>query len=441
MSSFKRRVTSKQSALPPGTKASPASTATLITSTGVPSLDDILGGGLPLSCSLLVLAPDVHSAYGELVCKYFVAQGLVAGQKVVIVDEVARSFAEECMWTPPGAASGVPLAEPDDEKDEPQGDDTKIKIAWRYERMKQFQTTVTSPGQDEFCATFDLTQRVPSGLIEDKLRDGGLACFDLSQEPLAVLDRLRAYLETTISSGPGPGPGTPVRICVPQLASPAWGEMRAQDVLLFLHRLRALLRRYPTACAVLGVPPYVASDVWGGIGWTHKLGWAADGCISFSAFTGDPALTETFPSHHGLVHVHSVPAPHTLLPPSDRFSTLRGLAAGGENNLAFKCMRKRMVIETLHLDAEGGVGERRTAPASASVAAAMEEAVAHGHTSAAEPVVPRKSQPDVEVEVEHGHVPTGIAPGDGEVVKAIKPKPKTKKKVAFHSERPDLYDF
>ena len=30
--------------------------------------------------------------------------------------------------------------------------------------------------------------------------------------------------------------------------------------------------------------------------------------------------------------------------------------------MAFKCTRKRLVFETHHLDAEGGVGERRTGP-------------------------------------------------------------------------------
>jgi hypothetical protein len=37
-----------------------------------------------------------------------------------------------------------------------------------------------------------------------------------------------------------------------------------------------------------------------------------------------------------------------------------GSSGGRENNIAFKCTRKRLVFETHHLDAEGGVGERRT---------------------------------------------------------------------------------
>ena len=109
LSAFKRRTTSKQPPLPSGTRPSPGSPATTITSTGIPSLDDILGGGLPLSCTLLALAPDVHSAYGELVVKYFAAQGLACGQRVCIVDTRPDSFLSECMWVP-GSNISAPAA-------------------------------------------------------------------------------------------------------------------------------------------------------------------------------------------------------------------------------------------------------------------------------------------------------------------------------------------
>lgn len=120
----------------------------VVTSTGIPSLDDILGGGLPLTCTQVILAPDVHSAYGELVQKYFIAQGLSSGHDVIIVDNEATSFVEECMWVP-GAAHTAPSTaqapSPDDEEGESSTrNDAEIKIAWRYEQMKQFQTTVSS---------------------------------------------------------------------------------------------------------------------------------------------------------------------------------------------------------------------------------------------------------------------------------------------------------
>lgn len=141
MSSFKRRTPSNQVALPPGTRTCPISISTVLTSSGIPSLDDILGGGIPLSCSLAVLAPDSHSAYGELVQKYFVAQGIASGHKVCIVHEDALSFAKECMWMPT-SSSNDPM--PTLDEDDAVQSGGKIKIAWRYEQLKKFETTVTN---------------------------------------------------------------------------------------------------------------------------------------------------------------------------------------------------------------------------------------------------------------------------------------------------------
>jgi elongator complex protein 4 len=142
MSSFRRKAVSKQPRLPGGTRQCSCSQLTAVTSTGIPSLDDILGGGLPLSCSLLVLAPDHHSAYGELLQKYFIAQGLASGQTLCVLDDHAQELVKECMWMSSIATSGqAGLAE---DEDESTLHDDKVKIAWRYEQMKKFQTTVSS---------------------------------------------------------------------------------------------------------------------------------------------------------------------------------------------------------------------------------------------------------------------------------------------------------
>ena len=138
MSSFKRK-TGIKAEVPVGTRPSPSSPSTFLTSTGIPSLDDILGGGLPLSCSALTLAPDLHSAYGDLVHNYFLAQGLAVGHNIVLVDEEPLRVFDECMWTPAPF-----VAEQDRRELEADQHEEKIKIAWRYETMKQFQTTVES---------------------------------------------------------------------------------------------------------------------------------------------------------------------------------------------------------------------------------------------------------------------------------------------------------
>ncbi|KAF8973749.1 Elongator complex protein 4 [Flammula alnicola] len=414
MSSFKRKPKStgeKPTSLPvyPGTRISPASNLSLITSTGVSSLDDILGGGLPLSCSLLFTAPDIHSSYGELVQKYFVAQGLTNGHRVCIVGQDPEVWVKDVMWFPKSQGVGVGVNEADsDEGEENAGKSQKVKIAWRYEKMKQFKTTVGNTSQDgeSYCAPFELSSRVPEEVIAEALEGKRLHLVDVGFQSLstvAVLGEISRQLTTDGS--------VPLRICIPALGSPVWGDLTPQGILYFLHALRALLRKHAHGCASISLPPQLSTEGWGGTGWIEKLGWATDGALTMSAFTANPALSSAFPGHHGLLQMHRLPSPHTQSPASDRFSTLRGLTSSGENNLAFKCTRKRLVIETLHLDVEGGTGERRT---TAAPSAHVEE---QGHVSGA-----KVGRLEVELEEEN----------------SIKIK---KKRVGFQSDRPELYDF
>jgi len=173
------------------------------------------------------------------------------------------------------------------------------------------------------------------------------------------------------------------------------------------------------------------------------------------------------------------PSPHTLLAPSHKHSVLLGLhtsssssstnthtssvAAGGsgENNLAFKCTRKRFVIETLHLDAEGGVSERRTsAPQSAAMglSATPESGHAHhhedhhGHLGSSGDLdrgshlahVGRSTQvalSRVPVEVANASGPASALSSPAIIPEQTQNRKKEKKRVAFQSDRPDLYDF
>jgi len=401
-----------------------------------------------LSCSFLVLAPDSHSAYGELVQKYFIAQGLACGQDLCIIDDNAERFVQECMWTPAAAPllSGSGIADDEDDEKTSQRDD-KIKIAWRYEQMKKFQTTVVSSStssEEEYCRVLDLTCRVPASIVEGAIASKRLICMSVGpgekQSTTRIIRRIVQILkdeESTVVS-------KPLRICIPWLGSPHWGDLSSQDIMFFLHSLRALLREHPHACASISLPPHLSTDTWGGEGWTQKLGWLSDAAITLSAFTANPSLSATFPAHHGLLHIHTLPAPHTTLPPSDKYSTLRGLASsaasggGGENNLAFKCMRKRLTFETLHLDLEGGVGDRRTTPSSNVIV--LEAGMTQPEVSTIEQPLSQIAEAAVEVKLEspeRSAVHFGTNDRDEDVNVKVKPK----KKVAFRSDKSDLYDF
>jgi len=167
MPSFTRRQPLPTRPAPPGTHPSPSTPNLHLLPTGLPSLDDLLGGGLPLGSTLLVLAPDSHSAWGRLVERYWVAQGLVTGQRGVCIGEEGevRDVVRGCMWVEgnpgrdkggrgggagAGKQGGTGGSESEGEGVGPGEGRGGGKIAWRYEGMKSFQTTVAGSGPGEF---------------------------------------------------------------------------------------------------------------------------------------------------------------------------------------------------------------------------------------------------------------------------------------------------
>lgn len=144
MSSFRRRVTSTPIA---GTRPSPYNSLTLL-STGLSALDDILGGGLPLSSSLLLQSDDV-SAYGELLLKFWIAQGLECKHETVVVGSSLdvygpREIVETLMDIDGGSSATTQDEQPSEDQ---QAKDDKLKIAFRYEGMKQHATTISAPSR------------------------------------------------------------------------------------------------------------------------------------------------------------------------------------------------------------------------------------------------------------------------------------------------------
>lgn len=168
----------------------------------------------------------------------------------------------------------------------------------------------------------------------------------------------------------------------------------------------------------------------------------------------DPTASLSFPTHHGLVRVSSSPSPGTLRAPSISRSILRGMTSsgippisilriqtnpiligphgGGENNLAFRCTRRRLVIETMHLGAEGGVGARQTsAPADINV---QPEPIPAKHTH---PVAPAESA-RVSIALDGVTSAPQLSQESSKVEKSAKPKAR---RVVFQSDKPEIYDF
>ena len=438
MSAFKRRdghSSATQSIK--GSKISP-SNGLLHLSSGSAAIDDLLGGsaggsggaGICTNTLNLIVETDNHATYADVLQRYYISQGLVSHHKVIGVGIDVKN----CMWL------SKPLE--NNEKDNDEDEDDKAahhtegrgssKIAWRYENMKTFETSVNSNIDSNFLSTFDLTKVVPDSVIKKAIDNGKLDNVD----HCSSYDELANRLNEIVRKHDGK---SALRIAIRNVGGWEYGEFAndEKELFKFLFKLRAIARfnKY----VVVHLTAQEAN-----IGHCLKrLQYIVDTCISLESFSDAPHRAAAFAPSHGILHLHSSPSLHTLVTPSARHSVLRGGLRAGDNNLAFKLRRKKLVVETLHLDVEGGVGERRTKPsASASQVDDTQSRVRdanlkHQHQSQSEVSIEGVSDTHV-----HSHKDTHDENENNDQIQLSKPnKTKGPRRVAFQSDKPELYEF
>ncbi|KAI7904975.1 Elongator complex protein 4 [Cokeromyces recurvatus] len=388
--SFKKRNADQQPKLPPGTRLS-AYNGQLLISTGVPSLDDILGGGQPVG-TIMLIKEDRATTYAQLLLKYFLAQGISSGHHCAIAsrDEDPEEMLKTLMWLSTSDRD-------DDEESETtknarnNAESDRLKIAWRYSHLKRFETTVkakpasptsspvtkssdqaekTGDEPKPYCSQFDLTKRIPSTVLDEANTHimhwgNDIEETDNQDDYKCLLNEIqKVVLKGNFSSAIPVAPGTPrhaLRVAIHSLASPSWRSKSPHDLYKFCHALRGLLR-FSFGTAIITVPAYLYDEVPYVI---KRIEHMVDAVIEIESFAGDPVHNEAayIQNYHGFFHVHKLPVLNSLLPPSTKLSVLSG---GGSNDLGFKLRRKRFAIETFHLPPEGGVVTRRTEPPSST---------------------------------------------------------------------------
>lgn len=163
----------------------------------------------------------------------------------------------DAMWFPRSQNIGLgsnkaPESDEDEEGSSEKGQ--KVKIAWRYEKMKQFKTTVgytdlyvwfhfctrfegkayglkqhissSYSDSEAYCAPFELANCVPEEVIAEAIQGGRLDYLDIGMRNLStadVLGELSRRLSMTLAEGVAP-----LRICIPDFGSPVWGDLGAQ---------------------------------------------------------------------------------------------------------------------------------------------------------------------------------------------------------------------
>ncbi|EKG13503.1 Elongator complex protein 4 [Macrophomina phaseolina MS6] len=383
------RVPAGSDALSPA--ATPSSTPTTVpgirpspvdgrptTSTGTPSLDGILAGhaGFALGSSLLIEESGTTDFSGALL-KYYAAEGIIQGHKVHVVG-LGEPWGREL----PGLV-GVADGESDAAASTGKSKE-RMKIAWRYERLGEFEAekriggargpaerdqqggSAASPasadatGPPPFCHKFDLAKRLefPAGTLINYIP------LPPPHQQTSPFDPVLQNLATQLASS---SPTTIHRLLVPSLLSPALYPPHSSQpsfLLQFLHALRALLRKYPNRLtAMLSLPLELYPRSSGLVRWAELL---SDGVLELQPFPhlmdtyGDlassGAATATEERPQGMLRVHRLPVFH------ERGGGGGGVAGVGDD-LAFTLSRRKFVIKPFSLppvegdtEAQGALG-------------------------------------------------------------------------------------
>jgi hypothetical protein len=91
-----------------------------------------------------------------------------------------------------------------------------------------------NPAQDEFCAPFDLTARIPPAAVDGALATRQLLLRDVSPhaddaDPLVgVFRAVQAAVQAADAA-------VPLRIVVPELGAPAWGDVSSRVCTVLEH--------------------------------------------------------------------------------------------------------------------------------------------------------------------------------------------------------------
>ncbi|KAK5634111.1 hypothetical protein RRF57_009825 [Xylaria bambusicola] len=303
----------------PGVRPSPLD-GRPTTSSGTVSLDNLLAGhsGMPLGTSLLIGEHGTTDFAGMLL-RYYAAEGLVQGHQIHVLGLHEGWQADLPGISNKSGSSSKPEASSAE----------KMKIAWRYESLgsagaardreaQKVQNASNAGDTAPFCHSFDLTKRLSPSDVKGQIsfHQSMIIPNPRAQQtsPLKLFIR-DLSLKLTNSS-----PTSVHRVIVPNLLSPTMYSSSSslpQEVLQFLHALRALLRQYSKNLTILLTLPLSLYPRTTGLSrWMELL---CDGVLEFiplqSTTIHKPPPSSKSESKddetvQGLVKVHSLPIFH-----------------------------------------------------------------------------------------------------------------------------------
>ncbi|XP_067388172.1 elongator complex protein 4 isoform X1 [Emydura macquarii macquarii] len=352
--SFQRKVpASSRLAAIPGTRPS-VRHGQLLLSSGLPSLDCVLGGGLAVG-TLLLIEEDKYGIYSNLLLKYFLAEGIVCGHKLFVAS--AKEDPADILKELP-----APLFD-DVHKNQLDEEETTIKsklesqepmkIAWRYQNLPKME--VSPAASARFGHYYNVSKTMPQELLQSIKWHRFFLPEEISLQPkiktcnmicsytrlLQSIQRI-IYQEGFDGSYPQKKQKNILRIGIQSLGSVLWGDDicgtdNPEDIhslTKFLYVLRGLLRMSLSAC-IITVPAHLIQNK----AIIERVTNLSDTVVGLESFIGSERETNPlYKDYHGLIHVHQIPRLNSLI-----------CDVSGTKDLAFRLKRKLFTIERLHL--------------------------------------------------------------------------------------------
>ncbi|XP_063635938.1 elongator complex protein 4 [Cydia splendana] len=314
-------------------------------SSGIPSLDHVIGGGLPTG-AIFVVEEDVLGNYSRVLNKYFLSEGVVCKHDLFIAsaDDDPQEFVKEL----PQACA----APREDEASVTASDVNKMKIAWRYEGLKEVESSFGD--KTNFGHHFDLSRHLDAETIKNSnitywnIKDSGAGIKGLKNDIyFKLLTNIKEVLSRDTYKVSSKENSNILRINIQSLGSPPWmcldceeegdAHMFGQDLLKFVYCLRVLLRG-TTGVAFITSPAHLFDND----SLTKRLLYSVDNAVRIESFAGSSKETNpVYKDYQGLFHLTKLSTVHSItpfVPPS--------------LDLAFKLRRKKFNIEKLHLPPE-----------------------------------------------------------------------------------------
>ncbi|PVZ98619.1 hypothetical protein BB558_005379 [Smittium angustum] len=402
--SFKK-FTAPTISLPKGTKYLPQNSLVLV-STGIPSLDDVLGGGLALG-SVILVEEDNLTGYSKILQSLFEAQAIASDQSILIVKQGLSSVSQLSL---PNFLNNIKTeknnSSTNQQPEAPNPETEKMKIAWRYEKQdvsNNMRNTNKNNSSDDYCSAFDISSNLPLNIIQEAKvhcidsfqlspQDSNLSTrilesqnFEKSKSdstkldhyisPYHILfDKVSTFLESEFSSLKPQSRDSKrqaSRISI-QISGSLLDINNKCEILEFIHSLKGLLRYSYSACMISFPVNFFVDGLTGKRhSLVHRIENLCDAVVELESFEGssqDPSKTlkiqksvtnSSSNEYHGLFHTHKLLCLNSLVSSAGKLSLLASTGGGSSNNLAFKLRRKKFSIETYHLPVEGGTNERR----------------------------------------------------------------------------------